>query len=133
MPPKVSRANSRNKRKDLAKSIAREQIERYLNMAQEVFLENKSLANRYVTLARNTAMKYQVRIPSQLKRCYCRHCYKFIRPGVNASVRTSRGKGGHVVYYCKECGKYTRFPYARDKKSAGRGTVDRKVNKHISF
>ena len=113
------KAHARLKAKQKAKEIARERIRRYLVMAKGVFPDNPALANRYVTLARNTAMKYQVRIPSEYKRLFCKHCYRFLRPGVNASVRTSPRQGGHVVYFCKECNRHMRFPYVREKKSRG--------------
>jgi ribonuclease P protein subunit RPR2 len=107
------RKNAKNKAKDIANA----RIIRYFDMAEGVFLEDKSLANRYVTLARNTAMKYQVNIPSQYKRKFCKHCYKYLRPGVNASVRTTPGgRGSHVTYTCSECKKHMRVPYLKEKK-----------------
>jgi ribonuclease P protein subunit RPR2 len=98
----------RNVEKKLQKKIAKERIEILMKKAEEVFPKNKSLANRYVTLARKIAMKVNVRFPRELKRKFCKHCYKFIVPGVNARVRTKDGK---VVYYCLECKKFTRIPY----------------------
>lgn len=93
-----------------AKKIALERVEALISRAKEVFKEDKALANRYVTLARKIAMKVRLRIPSHLKRNFCKHCYKFLMPGVNCRVRTQRGK---VVYYCLECKKFMRFPYKK--------------------
>jgi len=92
------------------KKDALDRVRFLLDKAKEVFKEDKALANRYVILARKIAMKVKLRIPSNLKRRYCKHCYKFLMPGVNCRVRTQRGK---VVYYCLECKKFMRFPYKR--------------------
>jgi len=92
--------------KQKQKQIARERIKILFEQAEEVFSKNKSLANRYVTLARKIAMKVRLRMPRELKRKYCKHCYKFLMPGVNARIRTRDGK---VVISCFECKKFTRI------------------------
>jgi ribonuclease P protein subunit RPR2 len=88
--------------KSKQKQIARERIEILFKEAEG----NKSMANRYVTLARKIAMKVKVRIPTRLKRRFCKHCYKYLRPGVNSRVRTRSGK---VVISCFECKKFMRI------------------------
>ena len=95
------------------KKIAKERVKILFQQAEEVFSKNKSLANRYVTLARKVAMKVKLRMPVELKRKFCKHCYKFLMPGVNARVRTRDGK---VIISCLECKKFTRIP-VRKKKS----------------
>jgi len=89
------------------KEIAKERVKILFKQAEEVFSKNKSLANRYVTLARKIAMKVKLRMPIELKRKYCKHCYKFLMPGVNSRVRTRDGK---VIISCLECKKFTRIP-----------------------
>ena len=96
-----------NLTKNKQKEIAKERINILFEQADKVFKENKSLANRYVTLARKIAMKVKVRIPQELKRKFCKHCYKFLKPGINAKVRTRDGK---VIISCLECKKFTRIP-----------------------
>ncbi|MBT4935332.1 ribonuclease P [Candidatus Woesearchaeota archaeon] len=88
------------------KEIAKERISVLFKQAAERFPTNKSLANRYVTLARKIAMKVKVRIPQQYKRQFCKHCYKYLQPGVNARVRTRDGK---VIISCFECKKFMRI------------------------
>lgn len=92
------------------KEIALERIKALFKESDKVFKENKALANRYVTLARKMAMKHKARIPKELKRKFCKHCYKYLKPGINLKVRTRKGK---VVYCCMECGKYMRFVYKK--------------------
>ena len=94
----------RNKTEE--KRIARERIRILFEQADKRFNTDKALANRYVTLARKISMKYKVRIPRELKRKFCKHCYKYLKPGVNLRIRTRKDK---VVYYCMECKKFMRF------------------------
>lgn len=96
------------------REIALERIKTLFKEAREVFKKDKNLANRYVELARKIAMKYKVRIPSELQKQFCKHCYKFLMPDVNCRIRLKDGK---VVYYCLECKKYMRFPYTKEKKA----------------
>ena len=96
------------------KVIAKERIAVLFKQAKSVFRKEKKLANRYVKLARELAMKFKIRIAPNLKRQYCKHCYSYLMPSVNARIRTRNGK---VVYYCLECKKYMRFPYLRERKA----------------
>lgn len=93
--------------KSKQKEIAKERINILFSEAEKVFPQNKALANRYVTLARKIAMKVKIRIPPELKRRFCRYCYKYLLPGVNARVRT---RGGKVIISCFECKKFLRIP-----------------------
>jgi ribonuclease P protein subunit RPR2 len=92
------------------KEIAKERVQILFKQAEDNFSKNKSLANRYITLARKVAMKVKIRIPLELKRKFCKHCYKFLMPGVNSRVRTRDGK---VIISCFECKKFTRIPVKR--------------------
>lgn len=89
------------------KQIARERIRILFREAEEAFAKNPSLSHRYVELARKIAMKVKTKIPKELKRMFCKHCYKFLMPGVNARVRTREGK---LVVYCRECKNFMRMP-----------------------
>ena len=88
------------------KEIAQERIQTLFQEAEKTFSTNKPLSNRYVTLARKIAMKVKCRIPMELKRKFCKHCYKYLFPGRNCRVRTREGK---LIIYCLECKKYTRI------------------------
>jgi len=88
------------------KEIARQRIVYLFEQAEIKFNKNPALSNRYVTLARKLAMKYKIRISPELKRKFCKHCYKYLVPGKNCRVRTHKGK---VVYSCFNCKKFMRF------------------------
>jgi ribonuclease P protein subunit RPR2 len=84
------------------KEIAKERIEQLFQQAEK----NKSLANRYVTLARKIAMKTKLRIPREYKRRFCKHCYKYLHKD-NSRVRIQKGK---IIISCFECKKFMRIP-----------------------
>lgn len=102
----------RIKDKKEAKKIAVERIFELFKQAELIFPENPSLSDRYVEISRKIAMKVNIRIPSHLKRRFCKHCYKYLVPGINCRIRLTQKK---VVYYCFNCKKYMRFPYWRRK------------------
>ena len=102
-----------SKKSKKLQQIARDRITILFKEAKSMFSKDKKLANKYVTLARKIAMKHKVRIPKELKRRFCKHCYKYLMPGKNCRIRTREGK---VVYYCLECKRFMRFPYIKKKK-----------------
>ena len=108
----MKRKYSKKPRKQ--KELVLERISILFKEAKTAFKKDPKLANRYVKLARELAMKYKVRIPPTLKRRFCKHCYSYLVPSVNLRVRTRNNK---VVYYCLNCKKYMRFPYLREKKA----------------
>lgn len=93
--------------KDKLKEIALERVKILFQQAEDVFPKDKALSNRYVTLARKIAMKVKLKIPREYKRRFCKYCYKYLQPGVNARVRTRAGK---IVISCFECKKFMRIP-----------------------
>ena len=93
--------------KEKQKEIATARIKTLFQQAEDVFARDKSLAHRYVSLARRISMKVKAKIPLALKRRFCKHCYSYLMPGANSRVRTRRGK---VVISCFECRKFMRIP-----------------------
>ena len=90
--------------------IAKSRMEGLFKQADKVFGKSPKLADRYVELARKISMKYKIRIPSMLKKRFCKHCHCFLKQGVNCRARLNKGK---LVYYCLNCRHYMRFPYKR--------------------
>ena len=87
---------------------ALEQIKDYFKQAKEVFNKNKKSANDYVRKARRISMKNKMRIPSDLQKQFCKHCYSYLKPSVNCRIRLAKKR---VIYYCLECKNFMRFPY----------------------
>lgn len=111
---------ARYRRKGAERRIALERIDILFRLAErEALRGNLPRANRYASLAAKIGMRYNVRLPSEFKRRYCRTCHAFLVPGVNCRVRVGRGK---VTSTCGVCGDVRRFPYVEERK-ARRGTV----------
>ena len=95
-------------------SIVKKRFDVLFTLAEsEALKHNMELSNRYVELARKIGMRYNVPMPKKYKRRFCKHCYSYLLPGMNARVRTGKSK---VIIYCKNCGKYMRFPFIREVK-----------------
>jgi len=71
-------------------------------------------ANRYVGLARALGMKYNVRVPRELKRLYCKHCYKFLLPGKTSRSRVNSQKK-RVEVRCLSCERLIYYPLSKSK------------------
>ncbi|GEM_PF-242298 len=108
-----SSGSKRKKPKKQGKRQALERVKELFLAAEEAFRQSPELADKYVKLARKTAMKSRARIPRELKRRFCKHCHSFLVPSVNCRIRLA---GGKVVHYCLSCRHYMRFPYVREKK-----------------
>ena len=88
--------------KENLKKIALERVKQLFKEAKE----NPKMANRYVTLARKVGMKVNLKMPTEFKRKFCKHCYHYLIPGKNLRVRNNRSM---VTYFCLDCGKFMRF------------------------
>lgn len=95
--------------RDQHQKIALERIHELFKQAQLQFDDHeKELANRYMYLARRLAMKYKVKVPSELKRKFCKKCLHYLVQGKNVRVRTT---GAVIVYSCLDCGHKNRIGY----------------------
>ena len=88
------------------RSIAIQRIRLLFRLAEDKFHNEPDLSDRYVELARKISMKYKVRIPRELKRRFCKHCYSSLKPGRNLRIRIHKSR---VIYYCLRCRNYMRF------------------------
>ncbi len=98
------------------KKIAFQRTQRLFQLAKKVICENEELAQRYAAMARKIAMAARVRIPHEYRRQICRHCKRFILPGVNCRVRIQQKREPHVTVTCSYCGKHMRFPMKNKKR-----------------
>ena len=113
-------AKDRRTKPEWQKDIAKERIEiLFREAALQARAGNLKRATRYVYLARRIGMKYNARIPADLKRQFCHHCYVYFVPGKNVRIRTNP-ENKAVEYLCQECKKITRYPYVRERKAVKR-------------
>lgn len=95
--------------------IARERIQILFEEAEKAAKEDKfDFANRYVELARKIGMRYNVRIPRELKRKFCKYCHAYLYPGKTCRVRIDSEKK-IVKVKCFSCNKTIHYPYVREK------------------
>ena len=93
--------------------IANEHIADLFSLARKVGLKEPGLADRYVFLARKIAMKFKIKLLPVFKRQFCKHCYSYLILSKNCRVRIHDSK---IIYYCNNCGKYTRIQLKTVKK-----------------
>ena len=94
------------------RDLAKEKVRELFNLADETFKNSPALANRYISLARKIAMKFNIRL-AKYKRKFCKHCYNYLKPGVNSKTRIHKSR---IIIYCKNCKKYTRIPLKNERK-----------------
>ncbi|MFH0837555.1 MAG: ribonuclease P [Candidatus Aenigmatarchaeota archaeon] len=82
---------SRQKPADQVK-IAKERIALLFSQAEQSAKKGKiAYANRYVQLARKIGMRYNVRMPSDYRRRFCRQCKKYLHVGLSSEERQEKG------------------------------------------
>ena len=87
--------------------IAKERIKLLFKQAKEDFKEDSKLSDKHVKVARRIAMKYKIRLSSELKKRFCKNCHKYLVPGVNCRIRLHKHR---LIYYCFNCKHYMRYP-----------------------
>jgi len=88
--------------------IAAERIARLHGLARAATADGEfERARQYVRRARRVAERNRLSLPRDFRRFTCDACDAYLRPGVNARVRT---RDGHVVVTC-DCGAQSRYPY----------------------
>ena len=109
---------AQRRRKGTERKIALERIDILFHLAEREGLKgNLTRANRYASLAAKIGMRYNVRLPREFRRRYCRKCHAFLVPGRTCRVRVSRGK---VTTTCGVCGDVRRIPYVRERSARRR-------------
>ncbi len=107
---------SRRKPSELLQ-IANERIEILFSRAEEEFALHPELSDRYVEIARDIAKKFNIHIPPELRRKFCKKCGSYLVPGKNLTVRLL-SKEKKVVRRCKACGNEKKVPYGNKRSTA---------------
>ena len=93
--------------KKLSKKDALDRIIHLFDACEEVAGADLGFANKLVAKARRIAMKSKVRLPSLIKRRFCRFCGVYFVPGKTYRVRTKNKK---IIYACLKCKHFYRMP-----------------------
>ncbi|RLJ08843.1 MAG: ribonuclease P [Candidatus Aenigmatarchaeota archaeon] len=94
--------------------IAKERIIKLFEQADKEFDTHPERSHRYVKLAKKIATRYNISIPKELRRKFCKKCYKYLKPSINCRVRTRKSQQA-VIITCLECGHIMRYPYKKEK------------------
>jgi ribonuclease P protein subunit RPR2 len=90
--------------------IAKERIQILFELAKKEFKNKPERSRRYIQLLRKIGLRYNIRLPKEIKRSFCKKCNSLLIPGVSASVRLNK-KTKTVNIKCKNCNKIYRYPY----------------------
>ncbi len=90
--------------------IAKERIKILFEQAEKI--KKQSLSNKYIDTARKIGMKFNLKLPRNYNRKFCKHCYNYFNKD-NLRVRTKNNK---VIYTCLNCKKFTRYPMPKKSK-----------------
>lgn len=82
---------------------------------KEALAGGEARARRYVGLARKIGMRYNVRVPAEYRRRFCKKCLAYLVPGGNARVRIGAGR---IVVTCLGCGTIQRMPFRAEQELA---------------
>ncbi len=93
----------------MERRIALERMDVLLHLAEkEALARHEVRARRYVDLARRIGMRYNVRVPPEFRRRFCKKCLAYLVPSLNARVRVGSGR---LTVTCLTCGSIQRLPY----------------------
>jgi len=95
------------KKSNKVQKIAKKRISLLFRLAKEHFREDSKLSDKYVKMARRIAMKHKIRLPSELKKRFCKNCHAYLVPGINCRVRIHKHR---IIYYCFGCRHFMRHP-----------------------
>ncbi len=106
---------SRRKPSELLQ-IANERIQILFSRAEEEFALHPELSNRYVEISRDIAKKFNIHIPVELRRKFCKKCGSYLVPGKNLTVRILSDEK-KVARICGVCGNVQKIPYTARKQN----------------
>lgn len=90
--------------KPSTRQIALERMEILVKNAMAHSKENPKLAKRYAYIAKKISTKYKIRMPYELKICYCKKCKSFIAPGIDSKIRIGTNTVKSIRLTCGYCG-----------------------------
>jgi ribonuclease P protein subunit RPR2 len=100
---------TRTKKPDWQQDIAKERIQVLFDLAEKEFKKHPERSRRYVQLARKIGLRYNVRLPKEIKRSFCKKCNGLLLPGKSCTVRFVGRKV--LTIKCSNCNKIYRYPY----------------------
>jgi len=87
--------------------IAKERIEILFNLAEKEFRKHPKRSRRYIELAREIGLRYNMRLTKEQKKRFCKNCNSLLVPGLSSKVRLNKKI---VTIKCLNCNKIYRYP-----------------------
>jgi len=97
----------RGKKPEWQTQIAKERIQILFVQAKKEFKKNLERSRRYVELARKIGLRYNVRLPKELKRKFCKNCNTLLVPNITSQKIVDRKKKA-IFIKCTKCNKIYR-------------------------
>jgi len=98
----------KRKQKEEANQIAKERVEKLFDQAEKAAAQGEfESANRYIKMAWNIKLKFQLRLNSYQKKLFCKKCLAFLIDGKTGKYRTENKE---LVITCQNCGDVKRIP-----------------------
>jgi len=101
---------TRAKKPDWQQRIARERIQILFDLAERELRKHPERSRRYVELARKISLRYNVRLPRELKKRFCKNCNILLKPGLTSSTRIQNKM---LTIKCTFCNKIYRYKVKR--------------------
>ncbi|MEM5836342.1 MAG: ribonuclease P protein component 4 [Candidatus Aenigmatarchaeota archaeon] len=95
----------RAKKPEWQLKIARERIQILFNLAEKELREHPERSRRYIELARKIGLRYNIRLPREMKRKFCKNCNTLLKPGLTCSIRIQNKM---IIIKCWNCNKIYR-------------------------
>jgi len=97
------------KKPEWQEDIAEERIEILFSLAEKELGKHPERSRRYVELARKISLRYNIRMPKELKRTFCKGCNTLFSASGRRVRMDSRTRTMSVK--CLNCGRLYRYPY----------------------
>ncbi len=89
--------------------IAEERIQILFSLAEKEFKKYPDRSKRYIELARKIGLRYNIRLPKELKTKFCKKCNSLLT-ALTKQVRIDN-KSKTIAVKCLNCGEIYRYPY----------------------
>jgi len=94
--------------------IAKERIEKLLDVAKINFENHPERSKKYIELARKIGKRYNVRFTKEQKRSFCKKCNQLLIQNKTSETKIDPIKK-LIIIKCMNCGNIYRIPQERGK------------------
>ncbi len=95
---------------DDLRKIALERVKILFQNARSNLHDKPDLSQRYIEIAKKISTRTRVHLLPEHHTQICRHCKRFIVPGISSRVRIRSQREPHIVVTCLYCNGKTRMP-----------------------